>query len=103
MKYAHTAGVGLRETAFPLITAMCNDEISKCEVSGDPSCPGYHKCKNARAKIAKSFVALQFAILDANAALAIGESDSAYEAVGKVLSLLADIRKHLSESGVMTW
>lgn len=101
LNYAHTAGVGLRESVLPVITAVCEAEVGKCEALGDSECPKWQACAAVRRKIAIGFMTLQLAIMDANAAIAVGDETEISKAVDKVISVLIDIRKQLKEVGLL--
>lgn len=62
LDYAHTGAVELSRATLPMVTAVCESEIAKCELSQDADCPGYHECKMLRRKIVSGFMAFQEAI-----------------------------------------
>lgn len=100
LNYAHKGAKGLRETSLPVITSVCEAEIAKCEATDDGQCVKYFKCKELRGRVAMGFLALQMAIYDADAAMAIGDAEAA-EAVARVIELLTTIRQQLAELGLL--
>ena len=60
--YAHHGAKELRIATLPAVTLVCENEISKCELSNNAECPGYHECKELRRKIATGFEAFQEAL-----------------------------------------
>lgn len=104
LNYAHQAGVAARETGSDLIDTKCLAEAQKCIARGitRPSdCPAYEKCDQVRDYIAKALIALQMAVLDGKAALAVGDQKGADAAAAKAIALADQIRKQLAELGVI--
>ena len=106
LDYAHQAGVAARDSGADLVDAKCIAEAQKCiavGITSAPECPLYMSCASAREHIAKALIALQMAILDGKAALAVGDEPGANEAVAKAIALASQIRQHLSELGLLSW
>lgn len=104
LEYAQQAGVALRESGAPALDAICTKEARACIAAGvqkPEDCPGWMKCNSYRSTIARALEALQRATLDASTALAIGDSQSADEAVGRAVQLLAQVRQSLKEMKVL--
>lgn len=98
---AQKAGESLVQSAMPVINAVCDGELSACEESQDPECPGWRACAAIRRNVVRSFVLEQIACADAEAAIAIGNKEDVAEAVADVLRLLQEIRTQLKQTGVL--
>lgn len=101
LNYVNDSATVLWDSAAPLIAAACNNEVNECIERGDEECPRLFKCQEVRRSVAMSVVALKFAILDAQVAIDIGDAKSVDEAILKTVALLADIRRQLTEIGVL--
>lgn len=98
---AQRSSEALVQSAMPFITASCEAEVAKCEKVLDSECPGYHACAAIRNSVVKSFVLLQIACADAEAAIAIAKDQDVTSAVADVLRLLQELRGQLKEAGIL--
>jgi hypothetical protein len=104
MNYASQAGDAIRISAGPLVDIKCNDEAVRCIAAGittPEKCAAWLQCNKTRRAIGLGLIALQAAILDGAAALAIDDEPTAREAINRALELIAQIRAQLKEMGVL--
>lgn len=100
LKYANDATSDMATMAIPATNALCGRIVQKCQEEEDADCVDYHKCDTIRSKLLEIFIQIKFAILDAEAAKAIGDSKSAGEALLRAVKLLSELRNQLSLLGV---
>lgn len=91
----------LMDLAMPALEYLCNKEIAKCEATSDPVCKGYKACKAIRRQLVNKFVLLQYACLDATAAIEIAEQGDALDALADVVRLLSELRAQFKELGII--
>lgn len=95
------ASEGIVESALPVINSACKEEAQKCADLEDQDCPGYKACSAIRHQFVKSFIMLQIACADAEAAIAIANEEDALDVVADVLRLLQELRVQLRAMGVL--
>jgi hypothetical protein len=106
------AAISSRLTIRPVIDQICKAEAENCArqnqlrtasfiLSPEEECPGLALCDKVRTIIIKTLEALQFAITDANTALAIGDEARYEEAVGRAAELLLEVRRQLMILGIV--
>ena len=98
---AQRASESLVQSAIPVINAVCEQEVAKCEAAQDRDCPGYYECAEVRQAVVKYFILIQRGIAIAEAAIAIGEEDIAFDAVQDVTRLLFELRSFLKDLGLL--
>ena len=98
------AAIAARMTIRPVIDAYCEAELARCQqeqvlevalLTDDPFCPGYDLCNTVRGYIINTLEAVQFAIADANLALALGNEERFEAAVVRVGELLNEVREQM--------
>lgn len=93
------AAVAARQTLRPVIDSICANEKARC---GDAlECPGFDMCHNVRMIIIQTLEAVQFAIADANIALAMGNEERFEEAVKRVEELLEQVQYQMEVLGII--
>lgn len=96
------AAIAARMAIQPVIDATCQYELEKCGSEMLVSdCPGYELCDKVRGIIIRTLQGVQFAIVDAQTALAIGDSKSHAEAVARALDLLIQVRQQMAILGII--
>ena len=108
------AAVASRMTIRPVIDRLCADEARRCaeenvlvgalfrpSQSPEEECPGLAMCDQVRTIIINTLQALQYAIVDANTALAIGSEERFDAAVQQAAALLIEVREQLAILGVV--
>ena len=104
------AAIASRMTMRPVIDGACAEELRRCEQAnklipamlisvGD--CPGFDMCNKIRMIIINTLEAVQFAIADANLALAMGQEDRFEDAVMRVEELLSQIQIQMQILGII--
>jgi hypothetical protein len=104
------AAIAARMTVRPVIDGMCEearracDETNKLEAAyfvDTSDCPEFDACQQVRLIVINTLEAVQFAIADANLAIALGQEDKYDAAVAKALELLANVQKQMQILGII--
>jgi hypothetical protein len=104
------AAIAARMTVRPVIDGMCEearracDETNKLEAAyfvDASDCPEFDACQQVRLIVINTLEAVQFAIADANLAIALGQEDKYDAAVAKALELLANVQKQMQILGII--
>lgn len=117
-KFTNTLGavqdatIKARATFQPVVDGICRDLSKQCkserQVSFRPvateleqkgACDAYEQCHQIRTHIISVFKHIAMLIADAELSSSIGDQDSADEALGKALELVAMIRDQLRMLG----
>jgi len=93
------AAIAARQTIRPVIDALCADAKRKCEeglqLADMSACPEYELCQQVRMVIIDTLEGVQFAITDANLALALSDEDRFEDAIEQARKLLIEIQRQL--------
>jgi di/tricarboxylate transporter len=104
------AAIAARMTIRPVIDGMCEEAKRSCDESNKlttaylvntSDCPEFDACQQARMVVINTLEAVQFAIADANLALALGQEDQYDVAVARALDLLASVQKQMQILGII--
>jgi hypothetical protein len=105
------AAIAARMTVRPVIDGMCEearracDETNKLEAAyfvDTSDCPEFDACQQVRLIVINTLEAVQFAIADANLAIALGQEEKYDAAVAKALELLANVQKQMQILGIIS-
>ena len=94
------AAISARETLLPIVNGYCRAAAEACRELQDEACPALVTCSDVRDKIIDVIIAVHYAILDANTALAIGDETSTWAAIDKALELIRQLRVQMQELGI---
>ena len=97
---AQGAAVAARETLLPVVDGLCVSIAQTCRDLSDTECEALVTCQDVRRKTIKTIIAVHYAILDANTALAIGDEESTWAAIDKSLELIRQLRIQMQELGI---
>ena len=98
------AAIAARMTMRPVIDAYCAEEKRRCDqankveaafLTSIGDCPGYEMCHQVRMIVIRTLEAVQFAIADANLALALGNEERFEDAVIRVGELLVEVQNQM--------
>lgn len=101
------AAITSRATFQPVIDDICSTFAQSCknekltDIGRTVSCDRYEACHQIRDGIISAFQHLQMLLADANMSYAVGDSESASEAVAKATALLQTIRDQLRHLGYL--
>ena len=94
------AAVASRETLLPVVDGLCTNVAEVCRDVQDLDCQALVTCQEVREQVIMSIIAIHYAILDANTALAIGDETTTWAAIDKALELIRQLRVHMMEIGI---
>ena len=97
---AQNAAISARETLLPIADGLCAGIAQTCRETADLECKPLNTCQQVRRKVITSIIAIHYAILDANTALAIGDEDNTWAAIDKALDLIRQLRIHMRSLGI---
>lgn len=112
------AAIAARMTFQPVIDGMCRDLAIQCrneksaennhdevmftnDLSDKVACDRFEVCDGIRMYVISVFEHIQMLIADANMSYALGDSESAEEAIAKALELIQQIREQMRALGYM--
>ena len=104
------AAIAARMTMRPVIDRICATLLAECQqeqvlevalLTDEPWCPNYDTCDQIRMIIITTLEAVQFAIADANMALALGDEERYEDAVLRVGELLEEINLQMQMLGII--